>query len=61
MISTPYGQAMLAMLTAMAQLERDVIKEQMNENKMARWRRCETFIGNILMAIAGRKKRNVLK
>lgn len=43
--STPYGQAMLTMLAAIAQLERDIIEEQMKENKLARWRDGRTFIG----------------
>ncbi len=59
--STPYGQAMLAMLAAMAQLERDVIKEQMNENKMARWRRCETFIGKPPYGYSWKKEKKRLE
>jgi site-specific DNA recombinase len=40
-----YGRALLAMLAAIAQLERDIINEQMTENKIARWKRGDTFIG----------------
>ena len=33
------------MLAAIAELEREVIREQMDENKMAKWREYRTFIG----------------
>src|SRR4030067_1083632 len=45
--STSYGQAMLTMLAALAQLERDIIDEQMRENKMAKWRDRRTIIGKL--------------
>jgi site-specific DNA recombinase len=45
--STPYGQAMLTMLAAIAQLERDTIEEQMKENKMARWKDHRIIIGKL--------------
>ena len=45
--STPYGQAMLTMLAAIAQLERDTIEEQMKENKMARWKDKRIIIGKL--------------
>jgi DNA invertase Pin-like site-specific DNA recombinase len=45
--STHYGQAMLTMLAAIAQLERDTIDEQMKENKMARWKEHRIIIGKL--------------
>jgi site-specific DNA recombinase len=45
--STSYGQAMLTMLAAIAQLERDIIDEQMRENKMAKWKDHRIVIGRL--------------
>ena len=41
----PFGRAMFTMLSAIAELEREVIEEQMRENMMALWRRREIYIG----------------
>jgi len=44
-LSNHYGVFMLTMLGAVAQLERDVIFEQMSENKLARWQQNKIFVG----------------
>lgn len=43
--SNAYGKAMLTMLAAIAELERETIREQMTENKLARWKTGRAFIG----------------
>lgn len=43
--STHTGELMLTLLAAVAQWERDVIREQMHENKMAKWADGRAFIG----------------
>jgi site-specific DNA recombinase len=43
--STHTGELMLTLLAAVAQWERDVIREQMAENKMAKWADHRCFIG----------------
>ena len=45
--STSYGRAMFAMLSAIAELERDIIEEQMTENRQARWRAGRCFVGKV--------------
>ena len=45
--STSYGRAMFAMLSAIAELERDIIEEQMTENREARWRAARCFVGKV--------------
>jgi DNA invertase Pin-like site-specific DNA recombinase len=45
--SNPYGEAMLTVLAAIAQLERDIIDEQMKENKDARRREQRTIVGSL--------------
>jgi len=56
-----YGRALLAMLAAIAQLERDIINEQMNENKIARWKRGDTFIGKPPYGYMWNKDKKVLE
>ena len=58
--STPTGQAMLTMLAAIAQLERDINDEQMRENKMAKWRDHRTIIGKLpLRSLFSRRKKDI--
>ena len=60
--STPYGQAMLTMLAAIAQLERDINDEQMRENKMVKWKEHRTIIGKLPFGyIWDRDKKEILK
>ena len=44
---TSYGRAMFGMLSAIAELERDIIEEQMTENREARWRAARCFVGKV--------------
>ena len=44
-LSNSYGRAIFGMLSSVAQLEKDIIKEQMRENKLVRWKNNEAFIG----------------
>jgi site-specific DNA recombinase len=46
-LSTHTGELILTVLAGIAQWERDVIREQMSENKMARWRDHRTFVGRV--------------
>jgi len=43
--SNSYGRFMVTMLAAVAELEREIIREQMSENKMARWKDNRAFVG----------------
>jgi DNA invertase Pin-like site-specific DNA recombinase len=43
--SNSYGRFMVTMLAAVAELEREIIREQMSESKMARWKDNRAFIG----------------
>lgn len=45
--STPSGKFMLTMLSAVAELEREIIEEQMKENKLARWKGGRTIVGSL--------------
>jgi len=45
-LSTSVGRVMFAMLSAMAEFEREVSREQTTENRMAKWRRREIFMGS---------------
>lgn len=54
--STPYGQAMLTVLAAIAQLERDIIDEQMKENKLARWKDGRAIVGRLPFAFRWNKQ-----
>jgi site-specific DNA recombinase len=45
--STKYGEAMLGLLSVIAQLERDIIREQMLENRIARGKRGIPTVGSL--------------
>jgi site-specific DNA recombinase len=60
-LANPYGRAMLGMLASIAQLERDIINEQMNENKITRWKRGDTFIGKPPYGYLWNKDKKVLE
>jgi len=44
-LTTPFGRALVTMLAAIVELERETIKEQMEENKLAKWKDGRTFLG----------------
>jgi site-specific DNA recombinase len=46
-LSDAYGRFMFQMLGAMAELEREMIREQMAENKIARWREGRIIVGTL--------------
>jgi site-specific DNA recombinase len=46
-MTNPYGEFMLIMLAAVAQLEIDIMREQMYENKLAKWKKGEINIGQV--------------
>jgi len=60
-LSNPYGEAMFSILSAVAQLERDIIEEQMYENKLVRWRRHEIFIGRVPLGYRWNKEKKQLE
>jgi site-specific DNA recombinase len=43
--ASPVGKALLTMLAAVSELEKETIREQMAENKMVRWREGRAFLG----------------
>jgi site-specific DNA recombinase len=45
--TTKTGKMIAGILALFAEWERDTIREQLHENKMARWRKNETFVGNV--------------
>ena len=52
---------MLTMLGAIAELEREIIREQMSENKVARWRRHEIFVGKPPFGYVWNKEKKCLE
>ncbi len=52
---------MFGMLSCVAQLEKDIIEEQMKENKLARWRNNETFIGKAPFGYQWNKKTKAIE
>jgi len=45
--TAPSGKLNFQVLSMIAEFEREVIKEQMNDNKMSKWRRLEMFNGHL--------------
>ncbi len=59
--STHTGELMLTLLVAVAQWEKDVIREQTSENKMAKWADHRCFIGKPPFGYFWNKKTNKLE
>ena len=60
-VSTPNGRLFLTLLAAVAEFEREIIKEQMEENRFRLWKQGKIIIGKPLMDITGIKKKVSMK
>lgn len=60
-LSTPYGRAMVGLLAVIAELEREVITEQMSESKMIKWRENRMFNGKPPYGYRWNKETNTLE
>ena len=59
--SGPYGQFMLTILAAIAELEMEMITSRMRENRLARWRDRRIFCGKRLTGMNGTSRKNRLR
>jgi site-specific DNA recombinase len=59
--STPTGRLLFTIMAAIAEMEREIIEDQMAENKLIRWREKRTFIGLPPYGLTWNKERERLE
>lgn len=59
--STPSGRLTLTVLSAVAETEREIIEEQMKENKFARWKDGRTIVGHLPFGYRWNKEEKKIK